>query len=286
MSPATGAQPDVQAGGAVVIRKGSVLLVHRPRYDDWSFPKGKLDRGERAPVGAVREVGEETGLRVRLGAPLRSQRYPTGRRMKVVHYWIGRVEGSHDVSGYQVNHEIDRVEWVPLKKARKRLDYAYDVETLAEARATEHRTHALIVLRHGDARSRKAWRADDRLRPLLSTGKAQVARLSRLLAAYGATRIVSSSSTRCLESVRPYAERSGWPIQSMDGLSEEGATTESVVDIVDELLHGKEDAVLCTHRPVLPTVFDTVGVETDKLAPGELVVVHHRKARVVAVERY
>ena len=83
-----------------------VALVHRPRYDDWSFPKGKLDRGEHVAVAAVREVGEETGLRIRLGPRLPSQRYPLGRvRSKQVHYWMGRVVGSDDVSGYQVNRE-------------------------------------------------------------------------------------------------------------------------------------------------------------------------------------
>src|SRR5512133_25266 len=74
--PSTSRSGDVRAAGAVVLRKGRVLLVHRPAYDDWSFPKGKLDRGESAPAAAVREVCEETGLRVRLGLPLSRQSYP------------------------------------------------------------------------------------------------------------------------------------------------------------------------------------------------------------------
>src|SRR5689334_16515261 len=113
--------PDVVAAGAVVVRKDSVLLVHRPRYDDWSFPKGKLDRGELAPVAAVREVDEETGVRIRLGSPLSSQRYPSSGRMKTVFYWHGRVVGDPSVDDYLVNDEIDEVAWVPLDKARKRL---------------------------------------------------------------------------------------------------------------------------------------------------------------------
>ena len=126
MSPSAGARRDVQAAGAVVLRKGAVLLVHRPRYDDWSFPKGKLDRGELAPAAAVREVEEETGLRIRLGPPLRPQRYPNGRVMKTVSYWHGRVRGDHDVGGYLVNDEIDEVAWVPVDKAQRRLTYTYD----------------------------------------------------------------------------------------------------------------------------------------------------------------
>jgi 8-oxo-(d)GTP phosphatase len=281
--PANG---DVQAAGAVVLRKGAVLLVHRPRYDDWSFPKGKLDRGELAPVAAVREVAEETGVRIRLGSPLSSQRYPNGNRMKTVSYWHGRVVGDHDVGAYLVNDEIDDLAWVPVDKARRRLSYRYDQQTLEEALDTEWRTRSLIVLRHGRAFSRKAWRKDDRLRPLLSTGKHQIQRLTPLLAAYAPTRLVTSSSLRCVQSVTPYAASSGLRVRETDALSEEDASTESVVAIVDKLLAGKESALLCTHRPVLPTVLDTLGIETEKLAPGELVVVHHRKGRIAAFERY
>ena len=116
---------DVLAAGAVVFRSGGqVLLVHRPRYDDWSFPKGKLDPGEHAAVAAVREVAEETGLRVRLGPPLSPQRYEvSGGRTKHVSYWIGRAVGGDDVSAYRPNDEIDAVEWVPVEEAADRLSY-------------------------------------------------------------------------------------------------------------------------------------------------------------------
>ena len=154
----------VLAAGGVVVRKGRVLLVHRPAYDDWSFPKGKLDRGESSPAAAVREVEEETGLRIRIGMPLSRQSYPTnGSRTKLVDYWIGRVVGDPDVSGYRINREIDDVAWVDVDKARQLLTYKRDRRTLAEALATGKPTRALVVLRHGDARSRKRWRGDDRL---------------------------------------------------------------------------------------------------------------------------
>src|SRR6185436_4458753 len=120
----------VRAAGAVVLRRDRVLLVHRPAYDDWSFPKGKLDRGEPPPAAAVREVEEETGVRVGLGVPLARQSYPNGRSTKVVDYWVGRVLGDPDVSGYVVNDEIDEVDWVPVDKAAKRLSYKRDHATL------------------------------------------------------------------------------------------------------------------------------------------------------------
>src|SRR5690349_1211197 len=95
---------DMRSAGVVVFRPGKqVLLVHRPKYDDWSFPKGKLDRGEHPAAAAVREVAEETGLAVRLGVPLGSQRYPISRGTKSVTYWAGRVVGDDDVSTYAPN---------------------------------------------------------------------------------------------------------------------------------------------------------------------------------------
>jgi 8-oxo-dGTP pyrophosphatase MutT (NUDIX family)/phosphohistidine phosphatase SixA len=277
---------EVRAAGAVVLRKGHVLLVHRPAYDDWSFPKGKLDPGESSPAAAQREVAEETGVRVRLGVPLTSQSYPTGSRTKVVEYWVGRVLGDHDVSSYLVNDEIDEVDWVEVDKAEIQLTYPRDLNTLSEALATGRKTRSLVVLRHGQARSRKAWRKDDRRRPLLVSGLAQARATAPILDAFGVSRIVTSTSTRCTETVAPYAEHSGWPVIGTDGLSEEDATPRAVLRIVDDLLQSGEDAVLCTHRPVLPSVYDALGIPREQHATGELVVIHHRRGRVRALERH
>jgi 8-oxo-dGTP diphosphatase len=280
---------DVRAAGAVVTRKGGeVLLVHRPKYDDWSSPKGKLDRGEHVVTAAVREVAEETGLDVRLGPALSRQRYRMSNgRWKTVDYWTARVVGSDDVSGYRPNAEIDAVEWVGWKEAGERLTYSYDRDTLAEARPLRRRTRALVVLRHAEARSRKGWKKDDRRRPLVRLGEAQSERLVPILAAFDVTVAHTSSSTRCVQTVMPYADVTGWPVKLYDELSEEDSTVEGVVDLVDDLLHGDLDtggAVLCSHRPVLPTVLDALEVPDVFLEPGSMLVVHHRKGRVVASE--
>jgi len=204
----------------------------------------------------------------------------------MVHYWVARVIGGDDVGGYLVNHEIDDVRWFPWEQARAKLTYPHDRDTLDEAARLRKKTQALVVLRHSKARSRKLWRADDRERPLLKAGTVQAARTAPLLAAYGVSAIVTSSSTRCVQTVEPYAELSGWPIIRDDGLSEEGASVASVLHVVDDLVHHDESAVLCTHRPVLPAVFDVLGIEDVRLEPGGFIVVHHRRGRVVALEQF
>jgi 8-oxo-dGTP pyrophosphatase MutT (NUDIX family)/phosphohistidine phosphatase SixA len=279
---------NVVAAGAVVLGRGQrVLLVHRPRYDDWSFPKGKLDPAEHVTAAAVREIAEETGLHVRLSAPLTPHAYAVaGGRTKVVHYWIGRCVGDDDVSGYRVNDEIDEVVWVPATEAMERLSYSFDRATLREALERRKKTQALVVLRHGDARARKSWRKDDRLRPLLRSGTLQAERLVPLLAAYDVTSVASSSSTRCVQTIAPYAGLSGVEPELYDGLSEEDATKESVDAVVEDLVDRGEGAVLCTHRPVLPQVFESLGLDKVKLEPGGLLVAHHRKGRVLAVEQH
>ena len=116
------------AGGVVLDPEGRVVLVHRPRYDDWTLPKGKLDRGESFEDAALREVEEETGLRCRLVRELPSSEYldPKGRS-KLVRYWLMEVE--HD-PGFVPNDEVDELRWVPVEEAPALLTYPRDAEIL------------------------------------------------------------------------------------------------------------------------------------------------------------
>lgn len=284
---------DIIAAGAIVFRPGSkggdVLLVHRPKYDDWSFPKGKRDRGEATVAAAVREVAEETGVRIRLGRPLASQRYRTSRGMKEVHYWIGRVrprpDGTvFDIADYVPNAEIGEVAWAPVDKALDLLTYPHDRVTLREALQQPKRTETVVIIRHGLSRARSAWRADDALRPLLAAGRVQADHLVPMLEAYGVARVFTSPSARCVETVAPYADWSGAPLLPEPLLSEEGARPRLTRELVARLSL-REPAALCTHRPVLPLVAGAFGLADPRLEKGELLVVHRRKGAVAAVER-
>lgn len=279
---------DVLAAGAVVVRKGEdgkreVLLVHRPRYDDWSFPKGKLDRGEGFAVAAVREVEEETGLQVRLGVPLSDQTYQAQRRTKRVAYWVARVVAG-DVQDYQPNREIDDLAWVPVKQAPERLTYDRDRDTLAEAVELRAATQTVVVLRHGKSRARKGWTHDDRLRPLLVDGVEQAGDLVPIFGAYDITRVVSSSSTRCVQTVTPYAAGRGVPLELTHALSEQDGTDKGVRQVLAEVLDAGQRTVVCVHRPLLPFVLAGLGVPEMKLEPGGYLVVHHRDGEAVAIE--
>jgi len=281
--------PDVVAAGAVVVRRtngGEVLLVHRPKYDDWAWPKGKQDPGEHVTETAVREVLEETGVEVRLGRPLPRQLYlVSGGRAKHVHYWTGWVMGDDDVSGFAANSEIDQLGWMGVDKARRMLTYADDVALLDLVEQHPRRTAALIVLRHARAQKRGSWKGPDDKRPLTRVGRLQARGLVPVLSAYGVTRIVTSDSMRCVKTVKPYADDHVLAVEALSGINEDEATPGTVNETVAMLLAQKESAVLCSHRPVLPEIFGALGVADEPLAPGEMVVCHHRKGRVVAVER-
>ena len=310
MIPAAGTLPWRRRDGQL-----EVALVHRPKYDDWSWAKGKLDAGEHACVAAARETFEETGLVVRLGVPLPSSEYPVldstgGPATKQVHYWAAKVIGG---SG-QLEHEIDEVRWVDVRTANSLLDYARDREQLLALvraeRAEELRTWPLALVRHTKAVPRSKWAGDDRVRPLDAVGRAQAKAVASVLEAYGITRVVTSSSTRCRATVEPYAVSAGLRLHVRTSLSEEGfeARPDRAPRQLDKLLDRGEPAVVCSHGPVIPSLLellrervtdsadrgDTVGVRLDEAAKqsmgkGEVLVCHlvgkGADAVVVDVER-
>jgi phosphohistidine phosphatase SixA len=233
-------------------------------------------------------VLEETGVHIRLGPPLTDQTYvygPRQDRTKHVHYWVGRARGGDDVSAYEPNEEIDDVRWVDAEEAAELLSYSRDRETLTEALPFARRTHPFIVLRHAQARDRDAWKGDDRERTLTRYGERQADRLPPVLEAYGVERLVSSSSRRCWTTLAPYGVEVDREIEVTDVLSVEDAAEEGVTDEVAWLLDLAEPVVVCTHRQVLPLVFEALGMDPAPVDKGAMVVVHHRHGRIAAIER-
>lgn len=263
-----------------------VLLVHRPKYDDWTFPKGKPDPGEDLVTTAVREIAEETGQVVRLGHPLPDARYHVSAGPKSVSYWIARSTGLTDPP-FENNDEVDEIRWVRTREARALLTYEHDLgmlEAFGELRAKKlHRTRTLVVLRHAKALSRDEWSETDLDRPLAQRGTTRAEELTELLSAYGVRRILTSPATRCMRTVEPYAKRTDSLVQ-VDERLVEGARPSDVRLSVAALLDRRKPAVLCTHRPTLPWVFAALDLPDTELAPGEGLVVHHRRGVVVTTE--
>ncbi len=260
-------------------------MAHRPRYDDWTFPKGKPDGGEDLAATAVREIAEETGLQVRLGHPLPGTAYLIAGGPKRVSYWCARPVGPE--AEFEPNPEVDEIRWLRLGEARRLLTYKHDIELLdafAELReAKSHRTQTLIVLRHAKAESRDDWNDDDLARPLTESGAARASALVPLLRAYGVRRVVTSPAVRCAQTVEPFAHDISTFLEIDDRLSEEtrfGQVNRSITAMLDR----KKPVVLCTHRPTLPWIFDAVGSDGVELKAGEGVVIHHRKGVVQATE--
>lgn len=309
MDRAASAPLTVLAAGALVWREGEhgieVMLVHRPRYDDWSIPKGKLDRRETAPAAAVREVAEETGIRVRLHRPLPASVYllPDGRR-KIVQYWVGTVR-ARTGPGPIDPQEVDEVRWLGLDEAERLLTRQGDhlqIDALRRQLETGTlRTAAVIIQRHGAARDRKGWHKGEATRPLRGKGKRQAAELPALLDAFAPSAVVTSPWRRCRRTVEPFARSAGIDIVDKDELTEAGnaehpSRTEAVIE---RIMRAGRAVVVCTHRPVLPTVLQTVRTFSTRdvalelpradpyLASGEALVLHATgQGLVVAVERH
>ncbi|WP_194846615.1 NUDIX hydrolase [Mumia zhuanghuii] len=300
-------RPVRRAAGALVWRPApggaptdlQVLLVHRTRHDDWTVPKGKMERGELRPVTAVREVEEETGVTARLGVPLLELEYEyTAGRMKNVAYWAATpVRG--DADAYEPNKEIDGVEWLTVAKAHRRLSYDSDrrvLDALTERVATGAlETRTLLVVRHATARPRQRWRREPLARPLSARGKDEARRLRPVLGAYGVHHLRSSAALRCAQTLSPYADALRRPIVLDHRLDEprEGGPEKRrpVAEAMEEAMAHKRPVAVCGHRPVLPRMLGAVGVDAsavdaDPLPAAGLVVVHHRMGEIHAIERH
>jgi 8-oxo-dGTP pyrophosphatase MutT (NUDIX family)/phosphohistidine phosphatase SixA len=255
---------EIRAAGAVLWRPGpagpEVALVHRPRYDDWAFPKGKALPGEHVLVTAVREVAEETGISVVLGRRLSQARYLSDGQPKRVDYWAAR-QTAAAAAGAVPNAEVDRLEWLPVPAAGQQLSYPHDARLLAEFASAPPASTACILLRHAAARSRKAWREaghpDDLPRPLTARGQGQALRLASVLACFGPARVVSSPAERCLATVRPYAALAGVPVEAEPAFLPE-APAAALRDRITALATAGQPLVVCAHRENLPGLLATV----------------------------
>jgi 8-oxo-dGTP diphosphatase len=289
---------EIRAAGAVVWRPAGrgaqILLVHRPKYDDWSLPKGKLEPGEHVLAASVREVAEETGLAIILGRRLPPVRYLAAGMPKRVDYWVA--EAPEAASEFVPNHEIDELAWVPADDSvGTRTTYERDAETIAAFLAGPWRTTPLLLLRHASAGSKGSWKGDDSARPLDAEGEREASALPGLLRCFGVSRVVSAPAERCVGTVRRYADAVG------------GVEVEPVFDVTHHragsgpdaekaaaaLAAADEPVVICAHRENIPVLVAAACAELGAEPPAgkplrkaEFLVLHRSDGRLAAVERH
>jgi 8-oxo-dGTP diphosphatase len=303
----------IRAAGALLWRPGEqgpeMAVIHRPRYDDWSFPKGKSLPGEHVLITAVREVAEETGVEIALGRRLSTAHYDVSDgKPKQVDYWAARPARADGAAATFVpNDEVDQLTWLPLTAAGDRLTYPHDLEVLSEFAAAPAVTSALIMLRHASARNKKAWQKaghpDDSTRPLTPLGQAQAKLLGQILSCFGPARVISSPTERCLATVEPYAALTGGVVEPASALApppddqdltEAGpAEAAAVRDLVTSLITTGEPAVISGHRENLPAMLrwacESLGAPVPAGPPlrkGAFWVLHVAEHRLISAERH
>jgi 8-oxo-dGTP diphosphatase len=260
------------AGGVLYRRAGDtveVCLVHRPRYDDWSLPKGTLEKGEHALAAAVREVLEETGVagHPQLLFPQVGYTLPDGRP-KTVDFWL-MAAGDDDRLDPQDTREVDGAIWLPIAEAIGRLTYA-DERPLLEALAEMPPVTAVLgLVRHAHAGDRKKWSGNDSLRPIDGRGRAQAQLVAQLYAVFEPKRLYAATPLRCKQTLEPLAAAlDDLPIvldsafAEPDDPDDAPAKAKVALQRLIELLPGPA-TVICSQGKVIPFLLAALRGEDD-----------------------
>jgi 8-oxo-dGTP diphosphatase len=285
----------IYAAGAVLWRQVSkkkieIAVIHRPRYDDWSLPKGKLDPNESMIACAYREVMEETGYAPVFGPEIGEATYEVAEGEKLVKYWaaeaVGEPVGTIDPS------EVDELLWLDPASARDKLTLDDDKQLIDFFLEFDSGTTPLVLLRHAKAVKREDWDGDDGDRPLARLGQLQAKRLLPLYLPYAIAEIHSSDAQRCIETIESISRSFEMnPIYSAD-LSEYGfeKDKDAPLDYVQNLMDQGKSAIVCSHNPILPKMLKKlIGKKNfkqldQKLEPGEAWVLHYRDGEIIAVD--
>ena len=250
----------IRAAGGVVWRRRDelveVVLVHRPRYDDWSLPKGKLDPGEGHLAAARREVREETGALTAVGRRLGESRYlvmtPEGLVAKVVLWWALESVGGQFIP----SREVDELRWLSVDAAVLLLGAGHDAAPLRRFAEHPPATTLVLLVRHASAGKRGSWDGADDDRPLDAKGMRQAAALASTLAAYDPVRVLSAPLRRCLDTVGPLAASLGCPVEPEPLLADAAHGADPVRSARTVLSLGRAGGpvVACSQGETIPDV--------------------------------
>lgn len=256
MTDPTRSGPSIRAAGGVVTRRRGpdreFLIVHRPRYDDWSLPKGKLDRREKYSVAAAREIKEETGAKIERVARLGSVAYNSLKtNPKLVRYWLFEY-----MSGkFRANSEVDEIRWLSAADAERMLTYPRDrmVFEWGATLADSPRAGRVHLVRHAKAGNRSDWKKNDKVRPLTKSGRRQARAIALSLTTTPVGRVYSSPFRRCIQTVAPLGLAIDEEVRKERSLAE----TSSVGSLLKTFsaLEGKT-AVMSSHGAEIENLLD------------------------------
>lgn len=260
----------IEAAGGLLWRPAErgveIALVHRPKYDDWSVPKGKLMPDEQAVLGALREVKEETGSAASLGRPLGKLRYRINGAQKRVRYWVMQRNGDDP---FEPGDEVDEVEWLPPRAATRRLQAGRDADVLAWYSTETRPSWPFIVLRHASAGDSSAWPGDDAERPLDELGRQQADAMAPILGAYAVECAWSADVTRCRETVQPLTAGRELDIGDQPAVSEAGyrAAPEEAEQWLIEAAASGVPTVVCSQGKSIPGLVKALCASMDAPTP-------------------
>jgi 8-oxo-dGTP diphosphatase len=285
----------ILAAGAVLWRKGEkkkieVLIIHRPKYDDWTFPKGKAEIGEPLIACAYREVLEETNIETAFGPYLGEVEYLTNDGKKKVSFWSAKVIKEKE---FNSNAEVDQLKWVEVTKVKELLTLDTDRKILEQFLQIEPDTKPLVLLRHAKAVTRDEWQGEDDDRPLDSYGQNQAKRLLAMYQVFNLEQIHSSDAVRCYDTVVAIAKGLSIKLEVTGKLSESTfkKDKEKAFDYAKDLMKLNESVLLCSHNPILPKMLNKltkkseVDADEGKLLPADGWVIHRIGKEVIQIDR-
>jgi 8-oxo-dGTP diphosphatase len=285
----------IRAAGALLWRETAertieIALIHRPRYGDWTLPKGKIEEGETALQCAYRELVEETGIKANFTQQLGSVDYEENGQAKRVIFWAAHC--ALDASNFIANEEVDQLRWLTIQEALEEATYPTDLEIILKFKDQPKRSDTLIILRHTKALERGDWDEPDSQRTLDEVGFDQAQLLIKHLEPFAIDEVYTSDFTRCVQTVTPIAHARGLSITAVPSLNEETFHEDPAraVSFANALKQDEKNILICSHNPVIPTMLRGIlntklkNKDLIKLEPGDAWIVHRVNGEIVGLD--
>lgn len=293
--------PTVIAAGAVIWRKNKkkieIAIVHRPRYDDWTIPKGKIEGSETLIACAFRESQEETGFDLRFGPYIGSVEYQSVDGLKKVSYWAAEYLPTE--RAFEANSEVDQLIWADFDTAQTKLTRESDKEIFELFRGAPYEATPLVLLRHAKALAREEWQGEDEDRPLEIVGQNQARRMLVNYLPFGIKEIHTSDAVRCYDTVILMARALNIEPLVAKEVSEytfkknKEKALEYIKDLSQFVGVSETPTLICSHNPVLPKMLGKLlrksrvadrELASGKLQPGDAWIVFVSKKKIVQVD--